>query len=236
MKIHTDEELIYEVLDSANGEYFKHIKSIPEQMKNLQLELESLTKDKTKDTTEKESAIHSKTIYLADMTISIQNRIKDLEQLLSFVATTHDFEFFEVGYTFTDSEFDVVNNLQLYPIVTIKDPKAAVVFRDIFGQDLVQVNTEFRVPLEAIASNSEFLIDNKLLTFEKFLAVKRNAIQQRKESFWYRTSETEKMPLEDCLALAAKELEVVNSLTREEYMNLVSSLYSDLIRVLNILK
>ncbi len=43
------------------------------------------------------------------------------------------------------------------------------------------------------------------------------------------------MSLDECMAKADKELEVVNNLTKEEYMNLVSVLYSDLIKVLYIL-
>lgn len=246
MKIHTDEELVFDAFHSANLEYSKHVKSIPEQIKRLYQELNEIpelvevanTLDNSSQNTDienKKNAIKYKISNLSVQTLLIQNRIRNLQNILMFITSKNPFDYFEVGYTFNESDIDTVNNLHMYPIVNITDPKAAVVFRDIFGQQVVQVNTEFRVPLEAIDSNAEFLIDNNLLPFKDFLKIKREAIQQRKDTFWYRTSKYEKMTLEESMARADKELEVVNSLTEEEYINLVSTLYFDLMRVLTIL-
>lgn len=247
MKIHTDEELVYKVLDSATGEYYKHINSITEKIKGFYQELsdlpelakgENILENYEQNTAieNKKSAIKYKINNISVQTLLIQNRIKQLQNVLMFVATTNPFDYFEVGYTFNEADIDTLDSLHLYPIVNITDPKAAVVFRDIFGQQVVRVNTEFRVPLEAIDSNAEFLIDNNLIPFNEFLEIKRNAVQERKSTFWYRTSDYEKMPLEECMARADKELEVVNSLTEEEYLKLVAELYFDLIRVLNVLR
>lgn len=247
MEIHTDEELIYKALDAAIENYFKHVNALPDKIAKMQIELMDLSDvdSKLPDTIQnipqsiliydKKKALDEELQELEGLTYILKNRISHLEKVLSFVATTHTFEHFKEGYVINTEVSEDINSLMIYPIVSINDPKAAVVFRDNFGQQLVQVNTEFRVPLEAITSNSEFLIENKLRTFEEFLDIKKTAIDQRKSSFWYRTSDYEKMPLDACMAKADKELEVVNNLTKEEYMNLVSVLYSDLVKVLYIL-
>lgn len=147
---------------------------------------------------------------------------------MDLVINNDAFNYINVASKYFQLLDDDINTIEVKPAISINDPKAALIFRDIFSNQYLLVKTA--LDYEHVYQQSlEILIVDKKPTYEEFLIYKNSEIKYRKQT--YNSYGSNYLSEKEYLKRANNELKELRHLTKDEYNAILPKLYSDMQKV-----
>ncbi len=156
----------------------------------------------------------------------LSKQMKYLKRILNVLNRLDEFKQLDIVYNF---HFTKYNLLYIFFTATIKDPKAQVVYRSVFTQDVLELKTDFDFDAGGFNNDTYILPSGNMYSYKEFLHLEKERTDELKKYLtsgeadnYFQTND-----YKDDLKKVLAEEKVIETITEQEYKDIYTDLYLD---------